>query len=124
MERRRHPRAVIDNGAYAVMLAGRHQRLGLLIDIGPDGLACRYLADESVPLEIEAVELFAPRLEFRSDPIPCSTRSAFVMPVERSFSLIPMQRHSFSFESPSSVNRAQIDQFIRLHTARKGPGKK
>ena len=117
VERRKHKRFQVKDGAFAVAMPPQpcSTPLGQIIDVSRGGLAFRYIAgEEGSNGSFELVILLANN-NFHSDKVPFETISDFEIANEVPFSSITMRRRGVQFGKLTDKQISQLDYFIRNH---------
>jgi hypothetical protein len=112
-EKRNYPRYPMPDGVI-VTLKPNAEILGQLLDIGPGGLAFRYVElGTAVPEPDAELVILQPRPRIYLEGIPFRTVSDVAVPNEFSFSALSIRRHSVAFGTLSDSQRKQLERLIR-----------
>jgi hypothetical protein len=115
-EKRNYPRYPMPDGVI-VTLKPNAEILGQLLDIGPGGLAFRYVEMGAAATEQDAeLVILQTRPRIYLEGIPFRTVSDVALPNEFSFSALSIRRRSVAFGNLSGTQRKQLEQLIRIHT--------
>lgn len=115
-EKRNYPRYPMPDGVI-VTLKPNAEILGQLLDIGPGGLAFRYVEmGAAVPEQDAELVILQPRPRIYLEGIPFRTVSDVAVPNEFSWSALSIRRHSVAFGTLSDSQRDQLEQLFRSHT--------
>jgi len=129
VERRKDRRFVACGDSFAT-LQPRSKVLGQIIDVGPDGLALRYIPHDVFPEQENGtceLNILLADHSFYFDALPCRIVSDCQIPGnDFGFTLLPMGRLSVEFMELSKEQIAQLEYFIRNHTRHpdEGPSSK
>jgi hypothetical protein len=119
MERRKHGRFVARGDSFAT-LQPRSKVLGQIVDVGPGGLAFRYIPHDVFPEQNNGtceLNILLADHSFYFDALPCRIASDCGIPKnEFGFSLLPMRRLSVQFVELSKEQIVQLEYFMRNHT--------
>jgi len=117
VERRKHERFQVEDGALAVLRRPwpHPTTLGQIIDISMGGLAFRYIAGEERSHEPSELEILWGDCSFRLDKIPFETISDFKTANEAPFSSIEMRRNGVQFGELRPEQMSQLEYFIQNH---------
>jgi hypothetical protein len=125
IERRKHNRYQVQDGAFAALISGSNAKLGLISDICEEGLAFRYVVDNS-DAETECADnsctldiLFDAEGYFL-ESIPCTTIWERPLQYEDSFSHMAVKKCSVHFGPLTSEQREKLTYFIN-NFAQKAP---
>jgi len=117
IDRRKHRRYQVQDGAFAALISGANAKLGLISDICEGGLAFRYVVDNS-DLENECADntctldiLFDAEGYFM-ESIPCTTIWERPLQSEDSFSNLAVKKCSVHFGPLTSEQREKLTYFI------------
>ena len=113
IERRKHNRYQVQDGAFAALISGSNAKLGLISDICEEGLAFRYVVDNS-DSETECADnsctldiLFDAEGYFL-ESIPCSTIWERPLRFEDTFSHMAVKKCSVHFGPLTSEQREKL----------------
>lgn len=118
VERRKHKRYQVDNGAL-VLLGWYYETVGRIIDISAGGLAFRYLPHEEGVDESDLTIVLS-ETNFYLDEVPTKTISDFELRDEIPATSTTARRRGVQFMNPTDHQKAQIDFFINNYTERAG----
>lgn len=123
---RREDRRFVARGDSFAMLQPRSKVLGQIIDVGPTGLALRYIPHDVSPEQengtCQLMILLADH-SFYFDALPCRIVSDCAIPGnDFGCSPLPMRRLSIEFMELSKEQAAQLEYFIRNHTGHPDEG--
>jgi hypothetical protein len=129
VERRKDRRFVARGDSFAT-LQPHSKVLGQIIDVGPAGLALRYIPHDVSPEQKNGtcrLTILLADHSFYFDALPCRIVSdCEISGNDFGFSLLPMRRLSVEFMQLSQEQIAQLEYFIRNHAGHpdKGPSPK
>ncbi len=119
VEKRKDRRFVARGDSFAT-LQPRSKVLGQIIDVGPDGLALRYIPHDVFPEQENGtweLNILLADHSFYFDALPCRIVSdCQILGNDFGFTLLPMGRLSVEFMELSKEQIAQLEYFIRNHT--------
>jgi hypothetical protein len=125
VERRKHGRFVSRGDSFAT-LPPRSKVLGQIVDVGPGGLALRYIPNNVFAEQEKGtceLNILLADHSFYFDALPCRIVSDCEIPGnEFGFSLLPMRRLSVQFMELSKEQIAQLEYFTRNHTGHPDEG--
>lgn len=117
IDRRKHKRYQVQDGAFAALISGSNAKLGLICDICEEGLAFRYVVDSS-DTENECADkpctldiLFDTEGYFL-ESIPCTTIWERPLQTEDSFSHLAVKKCSVHFSTLTAEQRTKLTDFI------------
>ena len=117
IDRRKHKRYQVQDGAFAALISGSNAKLGLICDICQEGLAFRYVVDSS-DTENECADnsctldiLFDAEGYFL-ESIPCTTIWERPLQSEDAFSHLAVKKCSVQFRALTSEHRTKLTDFI------------
>jgi hypothetical protein len=117
IDRRKHRRYQVQDGAFAALISGSNAKLGLINDICEEGLAFRYVVDDS-DQENECVhnsctlDILFDAEGYFLESIPCTTIWERPLQSEDSFSHLVLKKCSVHFGPLTSEQRAKLIYFI------------
>ena len=119
LERRKHKRFQVQNGAFAVLRAfswpHSTQKLGQITDIGMGGIAFSYIAEQEPSNGSLELGIFLADNSFRLRKIPFETISDLEIK-KGPFNSITMRRSGVQFGELTPNQISQLKYFIRNHT--------
>ncbi len=115
VERRKYKRFKVKKGAFAILWP-HSKKIGEIIDISRSGLAFCYFADENLPDESIAVDIFWHDHSFHLDNIPCKTVYENEIADEPPSTHATMKRIGVQFEDVIASKSSQLNHFIRNYT--------
>ena len=113
LERRKHPRFRVRDGAFAVLRPER-TKLGQILDFGLGGLAFGYLVTNGDRVDVsEEVDIFLAGDGFYLEGVPVKTIAEFKIFKKNAISTVPMRRCSLQFKDLDPRQVSQVEHFIR-----------
>jgi hypothetical protein len=113
VERRKHKRFQVDNGAF-VRVGPHSYKMGRLIDISMGGLAFHYVGSQEANESYLAI--FLTETNFYLDEVPIKTVWDLEMAGKLPSSSITVRRHGVQFVNLPDEQRSQVQFFINNHT--------
>ncbi len=113
-ERRKNPRARIDQDVYAAFNGGSY-KVGLVKDLCLDGLAFEYIDDEDADLREGAVDIFASGRKFHIKNIPCRVVYKKPLPrdpITKQFVDFVLARCGVRFDDMDKNQRVELAQVV------------
>ena len=120
--RRKHPRFLVKEGAFAVMKPG-YKYLGQIKNISRGGLAYRHIADKRPENGLYKIDIFLSNKEFYLENIPFKTVSVLDEATEFPYSSVMMKRRCIQFGDLDPEQKQMLDYFIMNHTLERRSGK-
>jgi hypothetical protein len=119
IERRKHRRYQVQDGAFAALTSPSEAKLGLICDISKAGLAFRYVADKNDQKEYTttscSVNILYDAEGFYLENLPCSIVWDQHLHGETSFSHLTVRKCSVCFDGLSTVQHADLAYFLDNH---------
>lgn len=118
MERRMHPRFLVQQGAYAAIKDGFY-KIGQVQNVSNGGLAFKYLEKGEKVEGSYKVDLFVSDNDFYLKNIPFHTVSDFFEDTENPFITVAIRHCGGKFGELTPGQRSQINFFIENYTLTK-----
>jgi hypothetical protein len=122
IERRKHRRYQVRDGAFAALISGSNAKLGLISDICEGGLAFRYVVDDSDQIGCGegncTLDILFDAEGYFLESLPCTTVWERPLRSEDSFSHLAIQKCSVHFGPLTPEQKSQLSYFID-HYAKK-----
>jgi len=116
IERRRHKRYQVRNGAYTV----NSSKPGLIVDISFGGMSFNYIDRKEWPEETFRLDIvFGPEEEFRLTDIPYRVVSDRINGDRLRDSSLVVKRRGIEFGELTPEQRVQLEYFIKNHAINK-----
>lgn len=115
VERRRQPRLKVRDVAFAVL--GDGEEMGQVMDINLLGLSFHYLTDGSEKPTCDSMDIILAEDDLHIRDIPFRRVLDLEILNGMTFSSLKKHRYGVEFGELSAKQRAQLDHFIRHHTA-------
>ena len=116
IERRKHRRYQVQDGAFAALNSPSEAKLGLICDISKAGLAFRYVADKNDRKEFAhsscTLDILFDAEGYYLENLPCSTVWEQHLHREKSFSHLMVRKCSVCFDELSSDQQASLTYFL------------
>jgi hypothetical protein len=117
IDRRKHNRYPVQGGAFAALISGAHAILGLISDICEEGLAFRYVVDDTDPETACArnsctLDILFDAEGYFLESIPCTTIWERPLQSEDSFTHLVVKKCSVHFGRLTSEQRTKLIYFI------------
>jgi hypothetical protein len=112
IDRRRHERIGVEGGAFIVVHPDS-AKLGQVINIGPDGLAFRYMTDGDPWQRATRLDLFVVGRDFYLEDIPFSTMWDLATGKVVPWGSTTMRRRGVQFGNLALPQRTMLTRFIR-----------
>ena len=114
VERRKHERFKVDNGAL-VLLGWYYEKVGRLIDISEGGIAFRYSHNEEEQKGSDLAIVLS-ETNFYLDEVPNKTISDLELADKIPTASITARRRGVQFTNPTAHQKSQIEFFINNYT--------
>ncbi len=114
-ERRRQPRLKVRDVAFAVL--GDGEEMGQVMDINLLGLSFHYLTDGSEKPSSDSMQIILAEDDLHIRDIPFRRVADFEILNGMTFSCLRKHRYGVEFGKLSAKQHAQLEHFIRYHTA-------
>ena len=118
VERRKHKRLHIQNGAF-VILPSHEKKAGRIVDISPDGLTFTYHTSGDGSVMATQLDIFVAGSPIHMNKIPCRTISDFEIDSDIYRSLIK-RRCGMQFGMLEKDQMFQLNDLIQHHTGGEG----
>ncbi len=115
VERRRHNRFQVEDGAYAA-IRPQYDKIGQIIDVSRGGLAFRCMVSGSHEGESSEMDIFLIGDGFYLDKVPFKTVSDQGMPKRLSPGPQAMRRCGVQFGELTQTQALKLEEFILKHT--------
>ena len=116
IDRRKHSRYKVRDGAFAALISGSNAKLGLISDICQDGLAFRYVVDDSDQLGCAegncTMDILFDAEGYFLESLPCTTVWEMPLRSEDSFSHLAIKKCSVHFGPLTPEQLSQLTYFI------------
>jgi len=116
IDRRKHRRYQVQDGAFAALVSGTNAKLGLICDICREGLAFRYVVDDSDPAgcaeDTCTLDILFDAEGYFLESIPCTTVWERPLRSEDSFGHLAIKKCSVHFGTLSPEQLSQLLYFI------------
>jgi hypothetical protein len=116
IERRKHNRYQVQDGAFAALISGSNAKLGLISDICQEGLAFRYVVDDSDQVGCAegtcTLDILFDAEGYFLESLPCTTVWERPLRSENSFSHLAVKKCSVHFGPLTPEQLSQLTYFI------------
>jgi len=114
VERRKHKRYRVENGAFAV-LRPDNVKLGQISEIGMDGLSFRYIAQQEPPGRSHKLDILLSSTDFHLQKVPFGT-ILYSEIRENPSSVIKIRQCTVQFGELTDNQKVLLQYFIQNHT--------
>ena len=125
IDRRKHSRYKVRDGAFAALISGSNAKLGLISDICQDGLAFRYVVDDSDQLGCAegncTMDILFDAEGYFLESLPCTTVWEMPLRSEDSFSHLAIKKCSVHFGSLTPEQKSKLSYFIDHYAKKPSP---
>jgi hypothetical protein len=115
IERRSHRRFSPRSPAF-VAFGAQGNKIAHIVDIGRGGLACNYIADGVRFKLSDCLDIYSAKEGFYLKEVPFTTVSDVELPSEFPWSTITMRRCGIRFDTLTSSQASQVEDFLMNHT--------
>ncbi len=116
IDRRKHSRYQVQDGAFAALVSGSNAKLGLISDICQEGLAFRYVVDDNDLAECAeetcTLDILFDAEGYFLESLPCTTVWERPLRSEDSFSHLAIKKCSVHFGPLTPEQLSQLTYFI------------
>lgn len=116
VERRKHRRFQVKDGALVALRLHVSKLVGQIVDISKGGLAFRYIDTGDRPRGSFQLDILLEKSGFLLEKVPAKTISDSEMPDESSYSSTTTRRQGVQFGELTINQKSQLEYFIRNHT--------
>jgi len=125
IDRRKHSRYQVRDGAFAALISGSDAKLGLISDICQDGLAFRYVVDDKDKVDCGegtcTLDILFDAEGYFLESLPCTTVWERPLRSEDSFSHLAVKKCSVHFGQLTPEQESQLTYFIDHYAKKPSP---